>query len=90
MSRPGFDPTTSILAGMSTDVLQAALASAQQAYLDLQTGAKVVTVSYGQGETTKAVTYTPATIAGLTSLVRTLQAQLGIVCRPRRAIGFRF
>lgn len=85
-----YDPSTSIFAGMSTAALQTALANAQQAYLDLSSGTKVVTASYSQGDGGKSVTYTQANIADLVVLIKQLQAQLGIICRARRPIGFRF
>ena len=85
-----FDPATSIFAGMSTDQLQAALTAAQSAYTTLLTGGKIVTVSYTQGDGAKSVTYAKAQIGDLTMLIRQLQAQLGVISTPRRAIGVRF
>lgn len=79
-----FNPNTSVFAGMSTPVLQQALASAQTALIALQTGQKVVSASYGQGDGTKSVTYTEANIGALTMLIRQLQQQLGIIHRARR------
>ncbi len=85
-----FDRNTSLLAGMSTEQLQAALSNAQQAYLDLSTGAKGVSFSYSQGDGNRSVSYTPTTLPNLISLIQLLQAQLGIGTRPRRAIRFRY
>lgn len=85
-----YNPSTSIFAGMSTAALQTALANAQQAYIDLSSGAKVVTANYAQGDGSKSVTYTQANIADLVALIKQLQAQLGIIRRGRRPIGFRF
>lgn len=85
-----FNPRTGLLAGMQTSALQASLAKAQQAYIDLSTGAKGESYSYTQGDGSKAVTYTKANLADLTALIQMLQAQLGIVSRPRRPIRFRF
>ena len=85
-----FNPQTSVLAGMDTSVLQARLAQMQQDYLDLMSGAKVVSASYTQGEGGKSVTYDRTNIAQLTMAIRQMQAQLGIICSPRRAIGVRF
>ncbi|WCT78659.1 gpW family head-tail joining protein [Novosphingobium humi] len=85
-----FNPQTSVLAGMDTSVLQARLAQMQQDYLDLMSGAKVVSASYTQGEGGKSVTYDRTNIAQLTMAIRQLQAQLGIIRSPRRAIGVRF
>lgn len=85
-----YDPSKSILAGMDTTVLQNQLAAMQQAYLDLSTGAKGESFSYAQGDGSKSVTYTKANIGQLTMAIRQVQAQLGIICAPRRAITFRF
>ncbi len=74
-----YSPSSSIFAGMSTAQLQAALAAAQQAYIDLSTGAKVVTASYTQGDGAKSVTYTAAQLPQLTALIRQLQMQLGLL-----------
>jgi hypothetical protein len=81
---------TGLLAGMPMAKLQAALAEAQQAYLDLSTGAKGASYSYTQGDGAKSVTYTQTNIAQLSALIRQLQAQLGIVNRTRRPVRFRF
>lgn len=72
---------------MTTPVLQQALASAQLALIALQSGEKVVSASYGQGDGTKSVTYTPANIGALTLLIRQLQQQLGLIHRARRRMG---
>lgn len=85
-----FDPSTSLLAGRDTAQLQADLAAAQQAYIDLSTGQKGESYSYTQGDGSKAVTYTRANLAQLAALIRTLQMQLGIVCRGRRPARFVF
>lgn len=83
-----FNPNTSIFAGMSTAVLQQALNSAQMALIQLQSGQKGVSFSYGQGDGTKSVTYQQADIAALTALIRQLQQQLGIIPRARRSFRF--
>jgi hypothetical protein len=85
-----WNPSTSILAGMSTSALSTALANAQQAYLDLSTGAKGISYSYTQGEGAKTVTYTKANLGSLVALIKELQAQLGIINHPRRAIRIVF
>ena len=79
-----YNPATSIFGGMSTTQLQAALTTAQQAYLDLSSGAKVVTASYTQGDGSKSVTYTAASLPNIVALIKQLQAQLGIICHGRR------
>lgn len=85
-----FDPSQSILAGMDTSVLQARLAQMQGDFLDLQSGRKVVSATYASGDGTKGVVYTAANLADLVQAIQLLQAQLGIVCRPRRAFRIRF
>ncbi len=85
-----YDPTRSIFAGMSTAALQTALANAQQAYLDLSTGSKVVTASYTQGDGAKSVTYTQAQLPQLTALIQQLQRQLGLISGGRRPVRFVF
>lgn len=85
-----FNPNTSLLAGMPTAGLRASLAAAQQAYIDLSSGAKGESYSYTQGDGARAVTYTKTNIQQLISLIRTLQLQLGIVSHARRPIRFKF
>lgn len=85
-----FNQNRSLLAGMQTPALQQALSTAQQAYIDLSTGAKGESYSYTQGDGSRAVTYTKANIADLAALIQSLQAQLGVVARPRRAMTMRF
>lgn len=83
-----FNPRTSIFAGMTTAQLQAGLASAQQAYIDFSSGGKIVTATYAQGDGQKSVTYTAASIANLTALIKEFQAQLGIIRLGRRPTRF--
>jgi len=83
-----FDPSTSLFAGMDRAALQAALSSAQQAYIALSSGEKEVTASYTQGDGARSVTFTQTDVAKLTTLIRQLQQQLGIVCRARRPLRF--
>jgi len=86
-----FDPNSSLLAGALTrDQLTAALTAAQQAYLELSTGAKGVSFSYAQGDGTRSVSFQQTDIGQLTALIQLLQAQLGIVRRPRRTLRFRY
>lgn len=81
-----YNPKTSLFAGMSQQQLQAALASCQQAYIDLQSGGKVASVSYAQGDGSRAVTYTQANMAALAALIKQLQQQLGMPGVRRRAL----
>lgn len=86
-----FNRKTSLLAGAMTDEqLRAALAKAQQAYIDLATGSHGVSFSYSQGDGTRSVSYQQSTLADLLALIQLLQAQLGIVSRPRKPVRFRF
>jgi hypothetical protein len=85
-----FNPQTSLLAGRSVQQLQADLAKAQQAYIDLTAGDKGVAFSYAQGDGSKGVTYTAANLPALQALIRQLQQQLGIVPQARRPARFRF
>lgn len=85
-----FDPSKSLLAGRSSAQLQIDLNNAQQAYIDLSSGAKGESYSYTQGEGSKSVTYTRANLAALTAMIRTLQMQLGIVQHGRRPVRFQY
>lgn len=80
----------SIFAGMSQTDLQTQLANAQQAYIDLSTGAKGESYSYTQGDGAKSVTFTRANLGQLSALIRMLQQELGIVPRARRPVRFMF
>lgn len=80
-----FDPNCSLLAGLDPTVLQARLTQMQMDYLDLMSGRRLESASYAQGDGTRAVTYTKATIGDLAQAIRLLQSQLGIVSRGRRA-----
>ena len=83
------DMTSGILAGMTEGELRAALASAQKALIDVQTGGKPVSVAYTQGNGSRSITYAPTDATKLTALIQTIQRQLGIGSR-RRAVGFLF
>ncbi|KEA54665.1 MULTISPECIES: gpW family head-tail joining protein [Enterobacteriaceae] len=86
-----FNRNTSLLAGAMTDEqLRDALAKAQQAYIDLTTGSRGVSFSYSQGDGTRSVSYQQSSLADLLALIQLLQAQLGIVARPRKPVRFRF
>ena len=86
-----FNRNTSLLAGSMTDEqLSDALQKAQQAYIDLTTGSRGVSFSYSQGDGTRSVSYQQSSLADLLALIQLLQAQLGIVARPRKPVRFRF
>ena len=86
-----FNRNTSLLAGGMTDEqLRDALQKAQQAYIDLTTGSRGVSFSYTQGDGTRSVSYQQSSLADLLALSQLLQAQLGIVARPRKPVRCRF
>ncbi|MDA5499775.1 gpW family head-tail joining protein [Yersinia aleksiciae] len=86
-----FNANTSLLAGTMTRAqLEAALNQAQQAYIELSAGSKGVSFSYAQGDGTRSVTYLQTNIGQLMGLIQLLQAQLGVVPRPRRALRPRY
>lgn len=85
-----FNPNRSLLAGRPSGQLQADLANAQQAYIDLSTGAKGESYSYTQGDGARAITYTRANLGALAALIQMLQQQLGIVNHARRPVRFNF
>ncbi|EAY4270161.1 phage head-tail adapter protein [Salmonella enterica] len=85
-----FRPNNSVLAGMTRAQLQEALIAAQAAYVNLMTGQQGVSFSYAQGDGTRSVTYQQTSLPQLMAFIQLLQAQLGIVPRPRRPIRFRY
>ena len=58
----------------------------QQDYLDLSSGRKVVSAAYTQGDGSKSVTFTKATLGQMAMMIRQMQAQLGIINTPRRPL----
>lgn len=78
---------TGPFAGMSTVSLQAALGTAQAALLASANGTQPVTVSYGEGQGHRQVTYNRTNIAELRRVIFDLQCALGVT--RRRAIGIR-
>lgn len=86
-----FNRNTSLLVGaMTREQLEDALMKAQQAYIDLASGSRGVSFSYTQGDGTRSVSYQQSSIADLMNLIQLLQAQLGVVARPRRPMRFKF
>lgn len=79
-----FVPRTNNLTGVAPATLQQWLADAQQALHDLSTGAKGESYSYTQGDGSKSVTYTRASIGALQAYILEIQYALGL--RRRRAI----
>jgi hypothetical protein len=84
--RRSSSPGVGLLAGMPTAQLQSNLAAAQQAYLELSTGSKVANATYAQGAGSRSVTYSPADMAAVQVLIRTLQMELGFIDRARAPI----
>ena len=77
------------LYGMTDAQLQAALAAAQQAYIDLRTGNKAVTVAYAQGDGSRSVTFQATNLASIRMFISDLQAALnpGVkICKRRRMV----
>lgn len=81
--RRSSSPAVSLLAGRPVAQLQSDLAAAQQAYIELSTGAKVANATYAQGAGSRSVSYSQADIGAVQVLIRTLQQQLGITERAR-------
>lgn len=81
--------TPLVLIGVPQATLQCWLSEAQQALHNLQTGTKIATVSYSQGDGQKLVTYQRANIAELERHIRDIAQALGLV-GPRRAMGVAF
>ena len=81
-----FDPTASVFVGMTTEQLQAALATAQNAYVELMTGTRGVEFTYSQGDGSKTVKYDKVDQAQLMMFIRMLQQQLGMNVQRRRPI----
>ncbi|EML9904648.1 phage head-tail adapter protein [Morganella morganii] len=79
---------TTLLTGMSDAQLKQALVQAQQAYIDLSTGAKGVSFSYTQGDGTRSVSYQQTSLGDLLALIQTIQVMLGI--SRRRPIRVRY
>lgn len=77
-----------LFAGMTQAQLIAARAAAQIAYAELITGSKGVTFSYAQGDGSKSVTYSQASIANLTQYIAQLNQLIGDCCGGRRPMRF--
>jgi hypothetical protein len=76
--------TSSPYYGMTDQQLMAAIAKAQQAYLELRTGAKVVSVSYAQGGGSRNATFQQTDMANLRMLIAELQQALNPGVRIKR------
>jgi hypothetical protein len=70
--------------------LQAQLAALQTVYLQLVAGKTVASASYAQGDGNRAVTYRNTDTALVQSMIRQIQAQLGLIDQPRRSAGVSF
>lgn len=73
--------------GLTREQLQAQLAALQTAYFELTAGKQIASVSYGQGDGSKSVTFRAADIQRLQADIQTLQMKLGI-SHGRRPIRF--
>lgn len=81
-----FRPNQTIFAGVDSGTLQGWLTDAQAAYVALSSGGQPVTVNIGTGQGHRMVTYTKAELGALTALIKSLQAQLGLIRTPRRGL----
>lgn len=70
--------------GMTDQQLMAAISAAQQAYIDLRTGKKVVSVSYAQGGGARSATFQQTDMANLRLLIAELQQALNPGVRIKR------
>lgn len=77
-----------VWSGMSREQLKQNLATAQQAYHDVLTGNKPVSVSYSQETGAKSVTYTQANLQQLLGYITSLQSALGISRRRAARVIF--
>ncbi len=75
-----------LLDGMTVPQLQAALTSAQTAYIELMSGRRGVSFTYTQGEGNRAVTYEATTPQNLAVLINQLKAALGLPVARRRPL----
>lgn len=74
------------LYGLADAQLQKMLADAQQAYADLRSGTKVVSVSYAQGGGSRSATFQQTDMASLRMWILDLQKALNPalhICRRR-------
>jgi hypothetical protein len=86
----GFCPEPAMLIGVPQATLQTWLLDAQTAYQLMMISGQPQTVSYGQGDGQKSVTFSRSTNAGqLAAWIGMLQMALGIGC-GRRAIRVQF
>ncbi len=72
--------------GMTRDQLLALRAQVQQAYFDIMTGNKNVTLSYAQGDGAKSVTKQMTSIANVQAMLMMIATALGEPCGRRRPI----
>ena len=72
----------------NTAQLNQMLSTAQQVRFALMSGANKVSLSYAQGDGTKAIEYQPASLPNLNMLIGELQMKLGVAKRIRRPLRF--
>ncbi|MBN3851999.1 hypothetical protein G3N59_01275 [Paraburkholderia sp. Ac-20340] len=77
------DPTSPLF-GLSTVQLQKMLADAQQAYADLRSGKKVVSIAYAQGGGSRSATFQQTDMASLRMWIADLQLALNPALRVNR------
>lgn len=86
----GFNPNTSLLAGVDSATLQGWLSDAQAALAKFNTGQKEVTIIVTGGGQHREVTFAKPDMGALTQWIKLLQAQLGLIASPRRGIRVSF
>ena len=84
-----YDIKKSPYVGMDTETLKKNLMIAQAAYAQIMAGSQIVETSYMQGDCNMQVVYKPTDQASLLAYIQSLQAAVGVVKTPRRAITFR-
>jgi hypothetical protein len=85
----GVSTTPAVLAGIDPVTLRAWLDEAVAAYHQIMVTGAPQTVSYGQGDGQKSVTFSKVNAGGLAHWIQQLQQALGL-SRGRQAIGVRF
>lgn len=81
--------TPAVLVGVEPATLQAWLTDAQTALHQMMLSNQPQSVTYGQGDGQKTVTFNRSSVASLQSWIGMLQQALGVT-RGRRAIAVRF
>lgn len=81
-------PPRTLWSNLPRETLKQYLVNAQQAYNDVMTGSKPISVSYSQETGAKSVTYNQANINQLLGYILSLQKALGINRRNAMRVFF--